>query len=191
MIEWYRLEFDLAQLMDEVAALVELVLGAGAIGASRTPNCSTKGRGWTLCEARTTELTDALAHLGIEMSADAVANRRDMLDLLATHATGRTRRRAGLRHRLSGRPGGAARVVTDAKGRDVAQRFELVIDGVEIANGYDELARCRVLERRMTATALLRARATGRDAPVADQRLLAAMRTDYRAAPVLRSASID
>ena len=40
-----------------------------------------------------------------------------------------------------------ARLVRTPTGRSVAARFELIIDGVEVANGYDELADADVMER--------------------------------------------
>jgi lysyl-tRNA synthetase class 2 len=45
MIEWYRLGFDLAQLMDEVAALVDQVLGMQRSRRSRITSSFTRGRG--------------------------------------------------------------------------------------------------------------------------------------------------
>ena len=56
---------------------------------------------------------------------------------------------------------------------DVAERFELYIDGVEVANGYHELRDAAELHRRMRRDIELRRKAE-RLAPAVDERLLAA-----------------
>ena len=56
---------------------------------------------------------------------------------------------------------------------DVAERFELYIDGVEIANGYHELRDAAELRGRMRRDIDIRHRA-GRSGPALDERLLAA-----------------
>jgi lysyl-tRNA synthetase class 2 len=68
-----------------------------------------------------------------------------------------------------------ARVAPDAAGRATAQRFELIIDGIEIANGYDELPDAQVLAARMASDCATR-RAQDRAVPAMDERLLEAMR---------------
>jgi lysyl-tRNA synthetase class 2 len=174
MIEWYRRGFDLAQLIDEVAALVDLVLGAAIAHRVTYRQLLVEGAGIDPLRNTDAELFDALKRCGVELSANADVTRRDLLDLLANHA---------IEAMGSGRvfitdypadQAALARVTTDANGFDVAQRFELVIDGVEIANGYDELLDARVLERRMHEDIAVRARA-GRKTPAPDERLLAAM----------------
>ena len=121
------------------------------------------------------ELIAALDRHGIALSENAGVSRRDLLDLLATQAidaigAGRT----FITHYPADQAA-LARIVTDAEGFEVAARFELVVDGIEIANGYDELADAQVLQRRMLADSVVRER-TGREIPAADARLLAAMR---------------
>ena len=56
---------------------------------------------------------------------------------------------------------------------DVAERFELYVDGIEIANGYHELREAAELERRMRRDIATR-QAAGRHTPDLDQRLVAA-----------------
>ena len=55
----------------------------------------------------------------------------------------------------------------------VAERFELYVDGIEVANGYHELQDPAELLRRMRRDIETRRKA-GRPAPDADRRLLAA-----------------
>jgi elongation factor P--(R)-beta-lysine ligase len=63
-----------------------------------------------------------------------------------------------------------ARVVPDAEGRMVAARFEVYRDGIELANGYDELTDVVELRRRLVAEQQTRA-----EPPALDERFLAAM----------------
>ena len=67
-----------------------------------------------------------------------------------------------------------AEVTVDGDGRTVANRFELFLDGVELANGYQELRDAEVLRGRMALDQAERA-AAGRPAVEQDDRLLAAM----------------
>ena len=77
------------------------------------------------------------------------ATRRDLLDLLVTLAIDTIGAGRIFVTDYPADQAALARVTTDADGFDVAQRFELVIDGIEMANGYDELLDAGVLERRM------------------------------------------
>ncbi len=177
MIEWYRLEFELAQLMDEVAALVELVLGAGATRRVTYRQLLIEGADIDPLDplrSSDADLIDALERHGVVLSANAGATRRDLLDLLVAHAIETIGAGRIFVTDYPADQAALARVAPDAAGFDVAQRFELVIDGIEIANGYDELLDARVLERRMREDLATRAHAS-RDAPAPDHRLLAAL----------------
>ena len=57
---------------------------------------------------------------------------------------------------------------------DVAERFELYVDGIELANGYHELCDPAELRRRNAETNALRA-ADGKEMLPEESRLLAAM----------------
>ena len=175
MIEWYRLEFDLAQLMEEVAALVDLVLGALATRCVTYRQLLIEGADTDPLRATDAELIDALERRGVVLSANANATRRDLLDLLVTLAIDTIGAGRIFVTDYPADQAALARVTTDADGFDVAQRFELVIDGIELANGYDELLDAGVLERRMLADCVAREH-VGRGTPAADHRLLAALR---------------
>jgi len=175
MIEWYRRDFDLAALIDEVLALVDTVLGAAPyrhIGYFELLHDAARVDAWHDSD---TAVAAALERVGIEVSPHAMLGRRDRLDLLADYAL---RMLGAGRFVVSGYPpdqAALARVAHDADGRAVAQRFELAIDGVEVANGYDELTAADVLAARMQRERALRL-AAGRAAPASDRRLLAALR---------------
>ena len=65
--------------------------------------------------------------------------------------------------------------VTGTGDAAVALRFELVVGGMEIANGYQELADPDEQRRRFEADRAVR-RAAGQDDVAPDERLLAALR---------------
>jgi len=176
MVEWYRLGFDLAQLIGEVEALLDLVLGKSGYRHLTYRQLLDEGAGVDPFADSNAELNEALTGLGVELSPNASASRRDILDLLVAHAIDAI---GDGRVFITDYPedqAALARIETDAAGRRVAKRFELIVDGIEIANGYDELVDADVLARRMSEDQSIRVRA-GRSGPAADERLLAAMRS--------------
>ena len=69
-----------------------------------------------------------------------------------------------------------AQTATDLYGNTVACRFELYIDGIEIANGYQEELDAAVLEQRFAENCALRA-SRGQILPATDPLFLAAMQS--------------
>src|SRR5690625_7733022 len=67
-----------------------------------------------------------------------------------------------------------ARLVEDEHGVPVAARFELFVDGVELANGYHELTDAGEQRRRFEEDLAVRRRG-GQALPPIDERLLAAL----------------
>ena len=175
MIEWYRVGFDLQQLMDEVAALVDLVLGSERYRTVTYHQLLHEGAGVDAFESGMSDLIAALDRFGAELSPGVAGDRRALLDLLVTHALESFGAGRVFMTDYPADQAALARLVRDSSGRSVAARFELIIDGVEVANGYDELADADVMEKRMNTDRELR-RAAGRHEPAHDRRLLAAMR---------------
>jgi lysyl-tRNA synthetase class 2 len=171
MIEWYRRGFALDRLIDEVVALTDMALGAAPYRHVRYFELLRDAAGVDAWRDEGAALAAALDRLGIEVSGEL--DRREALDLLADCALSR----------LGGRvvvfdfpPDQAALacLAVDPDGRTVAQRFELVIDGIEMANGYRELTDAEELAERMRRDRVARS-AAGRPTPAADGRLLAAL----------------
>ncbi len=144
MLEWYRLGFDAPALMDEVAALVDVLLGAAAY--DRRAYASLVGVPAAQLDACA---DDALDLRVAEALAEMPAGRVFITDYPA--------RQAALA-RVSG---------------PVAARFELVVDGVEVANGYHELQDAAVLRQRMLRDNVTRLERGLPEAPL-DEALLAA-----------------
>ncbi len=63
-------------------------------------------------------------------------------------------------------PGGTGEVETNPAGLRVAHRFELIIEGMEIANGYRELRDPREQRRRFEQDLENTGKATGRRMPI-------------------------
>jgi lysyl-tRNA synthetase class 2 len=153
MLEWYRLGFDDAALMAEVAELVDLALGPAPVQRVRyhdvvalAPAALDRG-GLSDREALDLAFSAGLERLG--------GGRFFVVDYPADQAA---------LARL--RPGDPA----------VAARFELVVDGLELANGYWELADADALEARFHRDLEIRRR-QGQALPGIDGKLLAAVRT--------------
>src|SRR5262249_55067768 len=121
------------------------------------------------------DLRRALAALGVELSPNAEVDARGLLDLLATRAIDGAGAGRLFVTDYPANQAALARVSADRDGNPVAARFELMIDGVEIANGYDELVDPDALRQRISDDRAVRAR-DGRHQPDVDERLLAAMR---------------
>ena len=150
MLEWYRLGFDDAQLRAEVAALVDLVLGPQPV--------------------------QHLTYAELLAAADVVPDTLDPAaeDLVLAQQL-RMLAQSGQRRvfitNYPARQAALARLSETDPG--TAARFELVVDGVELANGYHELTDARELRRRFEQDVVERTR-LGREAVALDERLLAA-----------------
>lgn len=152
MLEWYRLGFDDHALMDEVAALVDRVLGPG-VWSRRT-------------------YAEVVASVPAPVGVIGSVSERDLLDL---------RFSAGLDALPPGRwfitdyPADQAALARRRReDPSVAARFELVIDGLEIANGYHELSDAEE-QRARFETDRARRRVAGQADHLPDERLLAAL----------------
>ena len=133
MVEWYRLSFDADDLMREVAALVDALLGPSEYERHTFASLAAID----IDVASTDELDLAIANAIAELGPKRV------------FVTDYPARQAALSRVSNG----------------VATRFELVVDGLEVANGYHELKDVEELARRLAADNLLRC---DRDQPVAD-----------------------
>ena len=161
MLEWYRLGFDADALMAEVAALVDALLGSAEY---RRHTCAAilAARFGSAC-AGAAEAEAKARELGL-----ATDGADDAVDLLLAEA-------------LAAQPGRCfvtefpARMAAVAALDDdgAAARFELLVDGIEVANGYRELRDPAELARRMAADNAQRAK-RGRPPVAPDDALVAA-----------------
>ena len=141
LIEWYRVGFSLEALMEEVEALVRELLGrVGAERASeRISYREVFARELALdpFTASDAELAQAAQPLGF---AGAGADRDVWLELLMGSLIGPRLGREALTF-VHGYPATQAALARlDPREPRAARRFELYCDGIELANGFHELA---------------------------------------------------
>jgi lysyl-tRNA synthetase class 2 len=176
LIEWYRLGFDDAALMTEVETLIAGLLAPyrRIEPAERLTYAAALQRhaGVDAHRAGDTELSAAAARHGIVCHADL--DRDAKLDLLMGLVVGP---RLG-RERpcfICDYPASQAALARLKPGSPaVAARFELYLDGIELANGFHELVNGAEQRSRFNQDLSLR-RARGRVTPPMDERLLAAL----------------
>ncbi|MFN3243327.1 MAG: EF-P lysine aminoacylase EpmA [Planctomycetota bacterium] len=180
MLEWYRPGFDHRDLMGEVEALVqELLPGAGHGSFERCSYRELFVQKVQVDPFATSlpELRAACARVGVDVPDgfdDGTLD--DALDLLlVSHVEPRLGRgRPLFVHGYPPSQAALAQVRSDGDGPPSADRFELYVDGVELANGYHELADADEQRRRFEQANRDRI-ALGRPALPVDEDLLAAL----------------
>ena len=171
ILEWYRVGFDHHLLIEDIDALLDEVLGPGPSRRTTFREAFSLHLGLDPFAATMAEIHDACRSGGFASRA-AAGTRDECLDYLLA-----TRVQPSLgpgRVYLLDFPvsqAALARIRTDDP--PVAERFELYVDGIEIANGYHELRNAGELRDRMRRDVELRC-GDGRPAPELDERLLAA-----------------
>lgn len=179
MVEWYRLGMDLPAIMAETAALTAALLSAAGRAAvpvetlsyieafQRDLDCNPL----TVPQQELAAL--AITH-GLAASSIADATRDELLDFLVATRVGPRLGRGRLTCLHHFPASQAALAQLDPADPRTALRFELYAEGVELANGYVELADAAEQRRRFTAD-LTERRRRGLAEPAMDERLLAAL----------------
>ncbi len=181
LIEWYRVGFDHHALMDETLALV-----TQALDGKRTlapPEKLTfreafeRHAGLDPHRADAQALATVIKRHGIETGSDPAREPVDVLrDLLLTHVVepqlGRGRLTA-----LYDYPASQAALARIRPGDPpVAERFEIYLDGIELANGFHELGDAAEQRARFERDVAQR-KEQGLPAVPMDEHLLAALET--------------
>jgi lysyl-tRNA synthetase class 2 len=174
LIEWYRIGFTLEALMDEVEALVRSLLGAaaGGLGSERLSyrDAFVRELGLDPFTATDAALKEAAQPLGFAGGAD----RDGWLELLMGARVGPRLGRGRLTF-VHGYPASQAALARlDAGDPRTARRFELYGEGVELANGFHELASPAEQRARFERDNAERRR-LGLPPAALDERLLAAL----------------
>jgi lysyl-tRNA synthetase class 2 len=182
MLEWYRPGLSLSALMDEVEALVGAALGNG------------KAEGIAPAQAfqRLSYRNLFQQHLGIDphsvtlvvlqhkvrdhidVNIEVLTTRATCLDLLYGHVLEPRLLSPVFIHSYPAEQAALARVEADDTGQPVALRFELVIGGMELANGYDELVDAAEQQKRFATDRAAREQ-QGLPDTLPDLRFLAAL----------------
>ena len=176
MLEWYRLGMDHHALMAEVAELV-----AALLPEMRQPpekisyrDAFRKHAGFDAFSAGKRECIAALTRDGRQVPAESELDYDGWLDMVAGDlvypALG-----AGRLTFIYDYPASQAALARIRPGEPpLAERFEAFIDGVELVNGFHELADADEQRRRFVADRTYRAAQGLMDVPM-DERLLAAL----------------
>lgn len=182
MLEWYQPEYSLSQLMDEVEALVSGVLAlSGSAERISYKRAFTELLHIDPFEADVVELEHTARQLmDVQMQS---SERDDWLHLLMAECVEPKLASKGAVFIYNYPPSQAAlaRIESDEEGVSVGRRFELYVNGIELANGYDELTdaeeqNARFLQDRQQL------QAAGIGDREADETLLAALKHGMPAA---------
>lgn len=173
LLEWYRPGYDHSQLMTEVAELVCHCLGDRPWRQISYRELFVQTLGLDPFTATTRQLADtAREHIDLGFSS---GDRDLWLDLLMSHLVEPELEKMGMCfvYDYPASQAALSRVVQSGD-VEVGQRFELYLDGMELANGYCELTDATEQERRFLADNEKR-RELGRAERPLDTHLLAAL----------------
>ena len=178
LLEWYRPGYDHHRLMDEVGGLVVAALACEMPQRVAYAQAFGELAGVDIDGASVEALRERARRAGASEGTAAELDRDGCLDLLLTHCvqpglSGLVGSRAVFLHDYPASQAALARVgVTE--GGERAERFELFVDGIELANGYHELTDA-VEQRRRFETEAARRRDAGLPSMEIDERLTAAL----------------
>jgi len=179
LLEWYRVGLDHQQLMDEVAALVRAALdGPAATGPTEKltyREAFERSLGLDPHTASVAALTACARTHGVSVP-DGMSNDSPdpWRDLLLTHLVETNLGRGQLTF-IYDYPASQAALARVRPGNPpLAERFELYIEGIEIANGFHELADAAEQRARFTRDLATRKK-QGLAAVPMDERLLTSL----------------
>jgi lysyl-tRNA synthetase class 2 len=175
LVEWYRLGFDLGALMDEVEALVRELCPAHPALQAPAQRLSyrevfARHTGLDPLQATVPQLLQVVAHLGYRECGP----RDELLDLIMGAVIGPALGHACLTFVYGYPASQAALARLDPVDPRTAQRFELYMAGLELANGFHELAAADD-QRARFAQDLRERQQRGLPVHEMDQRLLGAL----------------
>lgn len=174
LLEWYRLGFDHHRLMDEVDEFLQYVLGTAGTTRESYGGVFQRCVGLDPHRATASELRARAGALGLPEVTSAELSRADWLNLLMAQAI---EPELGLAapHIVFDFPVELAALARIRPGEPpLAERFEVYLRGMELANGYHELTNASEQRDRFRAD-LAGRRSMGRPEVRADERMLAAL----------------
>ena len=180
MIEWYRLGFGVAELQHDVDRLLRAsTAGLRDFAPSRSLTYREAIANHCRLDVRTAPAADiagVLERHGIRPASATAWDRDAWLDLLMGALVGPALGRDApvFIRDYPASQAALARLGTDPDGATIAERFELYIDGIELANGFRELGDAREQRARFERD-LAQRQARGQTLNPLDERLLAAL----------------
>lgn len=151
MIEWYRMDFTHHHLMDDVEQLIKRLIPECCIQSSERLTYQEAVLRYAQADAfndSTAQLLKSLQHAGIDVPHDIHTDRDGLLDLIMAVRVGPELGKERLTF-IYDYPASQA-ALAQIRG-PVASRFELYLDGIELANGFHELANANEQRKRFTA----------------------------------------
>lgn len=177
LLEWYRPGFDHYRLMDELAELVRTLLAPRSLPERRLGYVELFRAYLDIdpLDAEPSRLAELAANrVAGDLPAAEDMGRDDWLNLLVTHVIEPRLPRGELVFVTDYPASQAALARLDPRDPRLARRFELYMDGLELANGFHELADAGEQGRRFEQDNLER-RVRGRPELPSDRNLLAAL----------------
>ncbi|MBU6420979.1 MAG: EF-P lysine aminoacylase GenX [Gammaproteobacteria bacterium] len=176
LIEWYRLGFDLRRLMQEVAELIGELLPATPAATEYLSFREAFERHARLDSftARERDCLRVLQESGRRVPAEGDLDYDGWLDLVAAELVYPQLGRQGLSFIYDYPASQAALARIRPENPPVAERFEIFFNGMELANGFHELADADEQRRRFDSDRDYRRARGSPDVPL-DERLLSAL----------------
>jgi elongation factor P--(R)-beta-lysine ligase len=178
LLEWYRVDVGYRGLMRDVEALVRYVLeGLRSLGDSEIVTYGEAFQRYTGIDPHTASAHDfarVAEDGGIRVSALDMTDRNAWRDLLLTHLV-EPNLGSGRLTFVYDYPADAAALAQIRPGNPpVAERFELYVDGIELANGFHELSNAQEQRERFERDQRLRGE-SGLAFVAKDERFLSAL----------------
>ena len=177
MLEWYRVGFDHNELMDEVEELLKVVLTDVGIKESRRMSYQQSfidHAEFDPLEISNEELVVHAARLGFEEVQGLTVNDRDAwLELLFDQIVAKKLAKNTIMF-IYDYPESQAALARIRKEEGVAERFEVYINGIELANGFHELTDAKEQRQRFEQENAIRVAQGSQEIPM-DERLLSAL----------------
>lgn len=177
LLEWYRPGWRYERLLDEVGALVRMALERPTLPIERITyrDLFRDGLGLDPWRTEIAALRETAERAGLQGLAGLELDRDGWLDLLLTQCLEPRLGQGRLTFLCDYPPSQAALARVRSTGEaPVAERFELYLDGVELANGFGELIDADEQRARFRADLAIR-REQGRPEPPVDAALLGAL----------------
>ena len=183
MLEWYRLDFELEYLITEVIDLAkEIIPNVSNFQSFSYAELVNKYTGIDIFNTNCDELQRIITDNEIDYPQDLENDVDLFLDLLMSTVIFPKLQSKSPREKqitvLKDYPksqAALAKLRLDEQGREVAARFEVFVDSIEIANGYQEIQDADALEARFKQDNLRRLSLNKPEMPI-DKYLLEAMR---------------
>lgn len=177
MLEWYRPELNLGELMDEVAALLQTITSYSESVRFSYKEVFSQYLNVNVLVCSKDELQKLAIKKLPSFSGDFYLDRDGWLELLMSQVIEpelASLKKPVFIYNFPASQAQLAKVKLDNDGEQVAARFELYAGGLEVANGYDELLDAKELRKRFEYDNQQRLKLGKAEMPI-DEKLLAAM----------------